>query len=140
VKLTENFSLDEVHCNSGESCPPEYVANARALAQDVLQPLRVRWGAPIIITSWWRSQAWNERCGGAQASTHLTADGADIRPVQLEMVNLFHALILRMYEAGQLPGLGGLGNYPGRWVHVDRRRVPGRLRRWTGKGVGSEQA
>lgn len=137
MRLSPSFVLDEFECHSGEDVPEEYIDNVQRLCIDVLQPIRNRWGA-LVVVSGWRSKSWNTRVGGARNSTHLTGDGADVRPVRHRDIAEFHADILRMYKAGDLPGLGGLGQYRG-WVHVDTRRAKdGHLRRWTGRGMGSE--
>ncbi len=59
--------------------------------------------------------------------------------MQLEDVPKFHDLVLGSWGRGSLPGLGGLGYYPNRWIHVDTH-IPadGHLRRWTGNKTGSE--
>lgn len=136
--LSRSFDLLEFACHSGEPVPRGYHANAADLATMVLQPLRDEWREPLLIVSGWRSLTWNMGIGGAKASTHLTCEGADIRPVHLADVAVLHSLALTMRTQGRLPGLGGLGEYPS-WVHVDiRHATDGHLRRWKGVGMGSE--
>jgi uncharacterized protein YcbK (DUF882 family) len=136
--LSRSFSAIEFECHSGQSVPAELMTNLEWLANAVLQPIRDEWGAPLIVVSGWRSLTWNLRVGGALKSTHLTAEGADIRPVHLRDVGKLRDLALSKFARGELSGLGGLGDYP-RWLHVDTRRpLDGHLRRWTGTGVGSE--
>ena len=53
--------------------------NLRLLAENVLDPLREAWGAPIIVTSGYRSKLLNETVGGAANSQHTTGMAADIR-------------------------------------------------------------
>ncbi|HYF52988.1 MAG TPA: D-Ala-D-Ala carboxypeptidase family metallohydrolase, partial [Salinarimonas sp.] len=107
MRLTPYFSLDEFDCHDGNQVPKEYIANVEHLVVKVLQPLRELWG-PLIVVSGWRSQDWNTRVGGAKASTHLTGEGADVRPVRLRDVPEFLALIEARLKAGGLPELGGL--------------------------------
>jgi uncharacterized protein YcbK (DUF882 family) len=138
MKLSNHFSLAEFDCHDGTPVPAELVPNAQRLVDLVLEPIRLRWGAPLLIVSGYRTPAWNTRVGGAAASTHVTMDGCDPKPVHLRDVPALHMLILKMQADGDLPGLGGLGEYPN-WVHVDTQKLAsGRLRRWRGKGVGSE--
>lgn len=137
MRLSTSFLLSEFDCNSGEEVPELYVPNLLRLCNEVLQPLRARWG-PLVVVSGWRSKPWNDRVGGAKKSTHLTGQGCDVRPLRISDVPKFHDDVLALYKAGQLPALGGLGEYKN-WVHVDTRKVPdGHLRRWAGKGIGSE--
>ena len=56
-------------------------ANLTALVENVLDPLRARWGMPIIVTSGYRSTALNKAVGGAANSQHTKGMAADIRTV-----------------------------------------------------------
>lgn len=137
MKLTPSFSLDEFECHTGEPVPQQYIGNVTDLCMGVLQPLRNRWG-PLIVLSGYRSPAYNHGVGGALHSTHMTAMGADIRPIRRDSVPEFLEMIESMIRGGSLPALGGFGKYPG-WAHLDIRHSPdGHLRRWHGIGVGSE--
>lgn len=136
--LTRSFSVEEFEGHDGQGVPLHMMGNLHDLAFMVLQPIRDKWAEPIYVVSGYRSPAWNARVGGASSSTHLTAEGADIRPANLEDVPRLFAFIFNMYQQGALSSLGGLGEYP-RWTHVDIRRLPtGRLRRWTGNSIGHE--
>ena len=55
------------------------VANLRNLVKNVLDPLREAWGAPIVVTSGYRSSKLNATVGGARNSAHLYGYAADIR-------------------------------------------------------------
>ncbi len=139
--LSPSFHLLEFSCHSGDSVPSEAIPGLISLIRGVLQPIRDEWNAPLIVVSGYRTPEWNQRVGGATTSTHLFVDdeaGVDIRPVRLAEVTKLHALILAKQMRGELPGLGGLGEYTS-WCHVDSRKLPsGRLRRWKGLGMGSE--
>jgi len=154
VKLSNNFHDYEFACRSGEPVPLELLPNLRRLVVDVLEPLRVRWGAPLIVSSGYRSPVYNEAIrlvsderarregrphgGVAKFSQHLTASGADVHPVERAAIPRLCSLVETMLLEGALPSLGGFGRYPG-WIHVDvRPGVPGRPARWLGAGVGSE--
>lgn len=52
-----------------------------ALINNVLDPLREKWGAPIIVTSGYRCPALNKAVGGASGSQHMKGEAADIRTV-----------------------------------------------------------
>lgn len=135
MKLTENFALWEFDCHDGTPVPAAFHGNLYQLCR-LLELIRAFGrGRPLSVISGWRSVAHNIAVGGKPQSTHLTAEGADIRcglPADL------HKMILEEYKAGTLPELGGLGLYPG-WVHVDIRKAKdGHLRRWSGSKTGSE--
>lgn len=53
--------------------------NLEALIEHVLDPLREKWGKPIIVTSGYRCPALNKAVGGASGSQHLVGEAADIR-------------------------------------------------------------
>lgn len=60
--------------------PPRWVvANLEALIERVLDPLRERFGAPIIVNSGYRSIPVNNAVGGVRNSQHLKGQAADIR-------------------------------------------------------------
>lgn len=138
-RISAHFSLSEFNCHSGEPVPRDLAPNVEHLVLTVLEPLRGMWG-PIAVISGWRSRAWNTRVGGADDSTHVTGMGADVRPLRPADLDEFVLLVEQQIAAKALPMLGGLGKYPG-WVHLDiRKMADGHLRRWVGKGMGSEPA
>lgn len=53
----------------------------KELIINVLDPLREKWGAPIIVTSGYRCPALNRVIGGAVNSQHTRGEAADIRTV-----------------------------------------------------------
>ena len=136
--LSRDFELEEFACHSGEAVPDNLIPSLHKLVLEVLQPIRSAWANPLVVVSGWRSRAWNERVGGAKASTHITASGADIRPMRPRDTMILASMVEEMLVKGQLRGLGGLGKYAS-WIHVDTMKArDGHLRRWRGKGMGSE--
>lgn len=136
MRLSAHFVREEFDCHDGVGVPDNLLPNLHRLVLEVLQPLRDAWRQPLQVVSGYRSPAWNERVGGAKNSTHLTAEGADIRPLDPRDVPMLLATVNDLRTAGLLQRLGGLGIYRG-WLHLDARQV-GHLRRWVGQGVGSE--
>lgn len=51
--------------------------NIMALVDQVLDPIRERWGLPVRITSGYRCEALNDLVGGKENSLHLTGRAAD---------------------------------------------------------------
>lgn len=51
------------------------------LVEHVLDPLRERWGAPIIVSSGFRNPTVNRLAGGVANSQHLKGEAADIHTV-----------------------------------------------------------
>ncbi len=52
--------------------------NVEYLVEVCLDPLRERWGKPIVVTSGYRSQALNHSVGGSSTSAHLSGLAADV--------------------------------------------------------------
>ncbi len=121
--LTRNFRLSELACHDGTPVPDRYIINALVICRRA-EALRAEVG-PLIVTSGFRSAAWNRRIGGAKGSLHLTASALDLTSRKYSGQQLAD-IYLRLMADGQVPD-GGVGRYPG-WVHVDI----GRPRRWTG--------
>ncbi len=146
---SRHFVLDEFADHTGAPFPPEVLRNLSKL-MGMLDGIRDAWQGPITVVSGYRSpelnaalaEASRKRNGGvsgvATDSQHMRGTAADIRPQQPteERVQRLYELIRGMYGRGELPGLGGLGRYPG-WSHVDvRDKVDGHLAQWTGTGMG----
>ena len=53
--------------------------NLDALVANVLEPLRKRYGKPIIVNSGYRCSIHNAAVGGATQSQHMKGEAADIR-------------------------------------------------------------
>ena len=94
----------------------EHRANLKKLVEKILDPLRERWGAPIIVDSGYRCQRLNKIVGGSSTSQHLLGQAADIRTVSdtpEENRKLFN-LIINMH----LPYDQVIDEYGYNWIHV----------------------
>jgi len=101
-----NFSPAEIACRGTGALRVD------ADALDRLQALRDRLGAPLIVTSAYRSPEHNARVGGAKASRHLAGQAFDI-----SMANHDPAAFV---AAARVAGFTGIGTYPrSNFVHVD---------------------
>lgn len=135
------FIVSEFDCHNGDHFPIAWIDDRLQKLVDILDPIREAWCGPIHVRSGYRTPEWNVKVGGAPHSQHVQGRAADIYPNDPADSDRLWALILKMYEDKRIYGLGGLGRYPGKWVHVDVRDQvpPGHLAQWTGSGVGSEQ-
>lgn len=137
MRLSPYFHIEEFRCHDGTPVPDALLGNLMRLVT-TLDICRLAAGAPLNVISGFRTRKHNTAVGGAENSTHLTCEGADIRPGRDVTPEELHALVLQHYKHKRLPDLGGVGLYPS-WVHIDVRKAKdGHLRRWTGLGVGSE--
>lgn len=86
--------------------------------------IRDHFGAPVVITSGYRTAAHNRAVGGAVYSQHQYGRAADIRVSGVPVERL------AAYAETLLPGTGGIGRYPAKgFVHVDVRKAKSR---WVG--------
>jgi len=111
MQLTEHFADTELGV---AGCEDRLIANATALCEKILEPIRAQFG-PITIDDGYRDLGHNGRVGGVSDSQHLYEAGnsaADIRPlntsdipsvfdwIRLESHLLFDQLILEYSSAG----------------------------------------
>jgi len=118
--LTENFTLDEF-CSGDRKLgkrsiepPSKYFEYIMACAMQ-LQYVRDLIKRPIIITSGWRTPAWNKRVGGTSTSHHLRGLAVDSRAVGLSLF-VYYSYLLKYTS------FNGFGYY--RWknfIHADLR-------------------
>ena len=123
--LTRNFNIYEL-CKSETALrrgldnrpPPFVIDNLRILCENVLQPIRDYFNAPVKVTSGYRSPDVNVAVGGSRNSDHTRGMAADIEIPGLPNYDLavwiaenlqFTQLILEFYTPG-VPDSG--------WVHV----------------------
>ena len=122
---TPHFTLGEVAANTQWPIPAEYQDHAQATLE-LLEDVRAVLGVPLRLTSLWRSRASNVLLPGhADASQHLSADGADVVPVGItleeagrrwqEAVDAGTAPTVHQFIVEQ-PGDDGLGAH----IHVGR--------------------
>jgi uncharacterized protein YcbK (DUF882 family) len=124
-QLTPHFKLSEFACKDGTQVPSASVPALTRLCEEVLEPLRERFG-PCTVMSGYRPTAYNRRIGGAKFSQHIY----DLHPGSVAA-----DLIFPNGGPGDWAGAaeplcerGGLGRY-GTFIHVDNR---GHRARWSG--------
>lgn len=71
---------------------PDYIDNLHFLCVEVLEPLRLKIGRPLLVTSGYRSPYVNKVVGGASKSDHLTGKAADISTFGLSPSDVSSAL------------------------------------------------
>jgi hypothetical protein len=85
MKLSKHLSLAEVTRSesakrNGISNEPtaEHLENFKKLAENVFEPIREHFNAPIHISSGYRSAALNKKIGGSLTSQHCSGEAIDI--------------------------------------------------------------
>ena len=114
----KNFRSVELECRSGASCP--FPDRMRHLAW-TLQVIRDEFGAPIRVTSGYRSPEHNKKVGGVKDSQHVQARAADLTPSSGKKDDLkkLTDVVLALASSGKIPN-GGIGVYS-TFVHYDMR-------------------
>lgn len=141
-KVSEHFDLEEFRCHDGTPYPEEWVRTRLPALLRTLEAIRSEFGKPIHVVCGYRTVAYNRylrdkglksfgKSGVAVHSQHCEGRAADIA-IFGEDTHVVYSALIRMWEAGQLPELGGVELYPGLgFVHVDTYKLAdGRLRRW----------
>lgn len=117
MKITRNFSSEEMRCSDGTHVPEMYWDNMLGLFVN-LQRLRNYLGKAIHINSGYRTPAYNTSIGGATNSQHLVAKAADIQVVGFEPAEIAKVIEGKI-KNGEM-WQGGLGVYK-TFVHYDIR-------------------
>lgn len=129
--MTPHFSLRELTFsataaarNIDNTPGPDALESLGRLALDVLEPLREAFGAPLTVTSGFRSKALNAALKGAVNSQHLAGEAADLvasclpgesrKQANKRLFNLAVSLI----DSGELK-VGQLIDEKGySWIHI----------------------
>ena len=129
--LTDNFTMAEL-TRSAAAVRAGLVnvpsareqANLLALCREVLQPLRDRWGAPIVVGSGYRCHELNALVGGVRYSDHIFGCAADIHALsdlRDDNRRLFD-LAVTMMERGELHNVKQIiDEYGYNWIHISRQ-------------------
>lgn len=115
--------------------------NLTALIDNILDPLREAWGAPIIVTSGYRCPRLNKAVGGAANSQHTKGEAADIRSLSDSRAD--NMRLLKLLLCMGLPYDQVICEYPdaqGRpdWIHVSYSRKRNRGSKLTAIKAGSK--
>ena len=110
LRLSPHFRLGEFTRSItaerlGISNEPGYeqLLAMKHLCREVLEPLRRYHGAPIRITSGYRSPALNDAVGGVGCSQHLLGEAADLSVPSEEVARQLRPAALRAQRAPRQP-------------------------------------
>lgn len=99
MKLTENFHLEEF---KGLASEPHHIQNFLTLSLWVLEPVREKFGGPIVITSGYRSKEYNEAVGGAPTSQHVLAEACDFLVPNADKMKVYNFVCNDIDFKGQI--------------------------------------
>jgi len=125
TQLSEHFALGELtRTDMRQYLAPNYAAAAndprvlsaiRALCVDILEPIRAKFNAPMIVHSGFRMPALNAAVHGQPGSQHQLGEAADFHIVGVDLRMIFDWIRL---ESGLPFGQVILEGRPASWVHV----------------------
>ena len=95
------------------------------LVEQLLDPIRRHYGAPIIVTSGYRCPALNTAVGGVTNSHHIVGCAADITTGTIDNNRKLFALIIDMQSTHGLRFTQLIAEEGYRWLHISY--VPGML-------------
>ena len=131
IQLTTHFYLSEftrsatAQSKGLDNTPSlEVVSNLQYLCQQVLEPLRVWIGKPVVINSGYRCPQLNQLVGGESNSQHQTGQAADIRLPDKATGQLYAEFILEHCRFDQL--LFEHSSKGTCWLHVSCKRKDNR--------------
>jgi zinc D-Ala-D-Ala carboxypeptidase len=122
MNLTEHFTLEEMissptasRMGFNEQQLPETdtVENLMNLCENILEPLRIAIGKPIMVSSGYRCKRLNKFIAGAKKSMHMLGQAADINEFTLGNKALFDK-ILEL----KLPFDCLINEFNYDWIHV----------------------
>ena len=100
--------------------PLQEAGNLKALADNVLDPLREWYGKPVYVNSGYRSPVLNRLVGGAANSQHIKGEAADITAGSREENRKLFEYIKKNLDFDQL-----IDEKDFSWVHVSYKRIGG---------------
>ncbi len=92
--------------------------NIIALIDNVLDPIREKWGRPIYVNSGYRCDKLNEKVGGAHASQHRFGEAADITAGNSELNKELFRLILDLHKNGGIEFGQLIDEKKYSWLHI----------------------
>lgn len=127
----KNFEPWEVACKDGSSGSRHKSLKIDEHSMDCLQRTREFMNAPLVITSAYRTPAYNARIGGAKKSQHIEAKAYDIVVGEHDPSKLL--------AAGVKAGFTSFGFYERQgFIHMDTRKRPARWgKKWFSDYKGS---
>lgn len=127
MALTKNFTLQELTKSATatrlkiDNAPSQrIIKNLTDLATKVLQPIRDKYGKPIIVTSGYRCEQLNKAVGGVTFSQHCQGQAADIKSVSDSVADnkaLFD-LIVKMIKSGEIVVGQLIDEHNYDWLHI----------------------
>ncbi len=98
--------------------PSQAVAALKRLVENVLDPLREAFGAPIYVNSGYRCAALNVLVGGVKTSQHLRGEAADVTAGSRDA----NIRLWRLLKRLRLPVDQAINEHDYAWIHISHSR------------------
>lgn len=128
MQLSPHFSLAEMTVSQAaarrgiDNAPgPAVIVALRDLCTHVLEPVRVHFARPVIVSSGYRAPAVNKAIGGAASSQHCLGEAADFTVPGVRNIELAQWIMRNLRYDQLIYEFGAAG-----WIHCSWRA--GRLR------------
>ena len=99
---------------------PDIIKNLVRLVERILDPLREKFGKPIIVNSGYRCPALNKAVGGSKTSHHVAGLAADITGGSVAKNKILFSLIQEL----DLPFDQLIDEKNYKWIHVSFSEKP----------------
>ena len=93
---------------------PDARAALTQLVDNVLDPLREVWGAPLYVTSGYRCPALNRAVGGVPHSQHILGQAADVTTGTIDG----NRRLWQLLQSLKLPVDQVINEHGFRWLHI----------------------
>ena len=93
----------------------------QTLIEQLLDPIRAAWGAPITVNSGYRCPALNRAVGGVSTSQHLKGEAADITVGSTADNKRLFDKIVAMQAAGRIAFAQLIDESGYKWIHISYR-------------------
>lgn len=135
-ELTHSDKARELHI---DNTPFSYtiIDNLTNLTDNLLDPIREAWNAPIIITSGYRSDALNKAVGGSKTSAHRYGLAVDVVPKDMADFDKFVAFVKDFLKDKDYDQLILEQKSGSRWLHIGYKNLEGKQRMQNLKIIGS---
>ena len=129
-KLSQNFTYEELISSSTASRlkldntpTQQQKQKLKQLVSEILQPIRNKWGKPIVITSGFRSTKVNTAVGGVSTSQHCKGEAADLKVGGITENKKLFELIVQMIKNNEIKVGQLINEYNYSWIHVSLPRT-----------------
>ena len=125
MNLSKNFTLSELtHSSTANyhnvsNIPDRFaLENLTKLCNEILQPIRDKWGDSIFVNSGYRNPKVNRLVGGSSSSQHTKGEASDITVGSKDGNKKLFDMIVQMIENKEITVGQLIDEYDYKWIHI----------------------